>query len=416
MSIHIGIGFSKNENPFRAAQDAVSQANLHLGPKKNFVNLVLIFSTTNYCRLETLQIIKEAFPSAKIVGCSSSGLILSKTIEMRGISILAISSPDLAVSSFCLENMHTKDVLSASQKLANQCLKNFGSNTRQLSLLLCDGLSKENPLLLDGLKEVLGQLSPLVGAGSSDYFQYEKTYQYFDDRVLNNSAVLTLLGGSIEFGISSQHGWKPLGKPRTIDEAKKNIIKKINGRKAFSLYEEFFESQAKELFSNRTNRLRVFYPLGISISDEKKYLLQNITEVLDDGSLVCQADVPEGSEVHIMIGNKDSCKEAAYQAACEAKESLLHKSPAVAIILESSHRQKLLGRHAFQEIKMVREALGENIPIFGMYSYGEFAPFSSGKQTGRAFLQNETIIVLVIGERSGYQTNSLPTSLNNDNL
>ena len=315
MTTHIGIGFSKDENPFRAAQEAAIHAKLHLDTPVTPVNFVLIFSTVHYSRMESLEIIQETFPQAKIIGCSTSGLILSKTIETRGISILAISSQDIRFEANCLKDITEQNIAAASQEFADQCFRNFGSHRRQLSLLLCDGLLKGSPVLLKSLREKLGQLSPILGAGSSDNFQYAKTYQYFQNEVLSNAAIAVVMGGQMNIGISSQHGWKPLGKPRIINKVDKNIIQEINGKKAISIYEEFFAEQAAALFSSRLNRMRVFYPLGFSVSDERKYLLQNVIEVLEDGSLVCQSDIPEGSEVHIMIGNKDSCKQAAHDAA-----------------------------------------------------------------------------------------------------
>ena len=92
--------------------------------------------------------------------------------------------------------------------------------------------------------------------------------------------------------------------------------------------------------------------MGILVEGQNGYLLQHIINVLDDGSLVCQGEIPQGAEVHIMIGNKDSCKQAAEQAAKETKEALLGRTPELILIFESAARQKLLGRNAFQEIQI----------------------------------------------------------------
>ena len=43
------------------------------------------------------------------------------------------------------------------------------------------------------------------------------------------------------------------------------------------------------------------------MEEANQYLLRNIIDILEDGSIVCQEGVPEGAEVHLMISNKDSC-------------------------------------------------------------------------------------------------------------
>ena len=118
--------------------------------------------------------------------------------------------------------------------------------------------------------------------------------------------------------------------------------------------------------------------------------------------LVFQGEIPQGAEVHIMIGNKDSCKQAAAQAAQEAKQALQGRTPEIALIFESAARQKLLGRSAFQEIQVVKEILGEEVPVFGMYTYGEFAPLSTIEHGNASFLQNETINIVLLGQHKTY--------------
>jgi hypothetical protein len=391
-----GIGFSKDENPFRAAQAASIQARNQIDDHDNPVLFVMVFSSIDYSRLEALEIIQETFPQAKIIGCSTSGIILSKTIETRGLAILAINSKNLFFGSGALKNITQENVYESSQEFADSVLQDFGNQRRKLSILLCDGLIKEIPMLLKTLRERLGQLSPILGAGSNDNFQYLKTYQYLQNQILTRSAVMMMLGGQINVGISSQHGWKPLGKPRIVERVNGNKIISINGKKAVSIYEEFFGQQASDLLHGRVNRIQTLYPLGIAQSEEKKYLLQNIIEISDDGSLICQGDVLEGSEVHVMIGNKDSCKQAARMAALEVKEALFQKTPDLIIIFESAARQKILGRQAFQEIQIIKEILGENVPLLGMYSCGELAPLSMGKNIGQSFLQNGAITLLAL--------------------
>lgn len=401
MPLLTGIGFSKNENPYRAAQDAAVQAKIQINPQPP--DLVLVYATTYYCRLETLAVIREIFPDAKIIGCSTSGLILPNSIETTGVSVLALaSSVQIQLGTASVKNLSDQNPDFAAKELSRKVLKDFGLNPRLFSVVFFDGFSEKGSLLLRGLKESFGHVSSIVGGGSFDSFQFTKTYQFFNNDVMTDSACAVMFGGQIAIGLSSQHGWKPLGKPRIIEKAEKNIIRRINGKKAISIYEEFLGEQSMTLFLNRLNRIRLFYPLGILIDEQKKYLIQNVVDVLEDGSLVCQAEIPQGAEVHIMIGNKDSCRQAAEQAAREAKEMLLGKTPELVLIFESAARQKLLGRSAFAEIQSIKEIFGEAVPLFGMYTYGEFGPLNKAEHGSPCFLQSETMNILALGQRKTY--------------
>jgi len=401
MPLLVGIGFSKNENPYRAAQDAASQARLQINQEP--AEFVLVYATPHYSRLEALAVVKEIFPDAKLIGCSTSGLILPNSLETTGISVLALnSSKQLQFGSACIKNLSDQNPDLAAKDLSKKVLKDFGVNPRQLSIVFFDGLSEKGSLLLRGLKESFGQFSSIVGGGSFDNFHFAKTFQFFNQDVSTDSACAMMLGGQVAIGLSSQHGWKPLGKPRVIEKSEKNIIHKINGKKAISLYEEFLGEQSTALFLNRLSRIRLFYPLGIVIEEQGKYLIQQVVNVLEDGSLVCQGEVPQGAEVHIMIGNKDSCQQAAAQAAKEAKEALLGKTPELVLIFESAARQRLLGRNLLQEIQTIKEIFGNDVPLFGLYTYGEFSPLNSIDRGSPCFLQSQTINILAIGQHKTY--------------
>ncbi len=187
-----------------------------------------------------------------------------------------------------------------------------------------------------------------------------------------------------------------MGKPRIIDKAEGNVIKIISGKKASSLYEEYFGDEVKDLHSNQFDQMSILYPLGIFVEGSNEYLLRNAVDIKPDGSIVCQGDVPEGAEVHIMIGNKESCKQAAMDAAEDAKKGLLGKKPKLIIIFESMARLKLLGRMAFEEIENIRHVFGASVPIIGMYANGEISPFQTVEKFKKPYLLNESIVVLAI--------------------
>ena len=235
-----------------------------------------------------------------------------------------------------------------------------------------------------------------MGGISSDAFQYKKSVQIFQNQLFSNCAVGLLIGGAITIAVGSRHGWKPLGKPRTINKTSGCVINTIDGEPAVRLYESYFGEDIKTLRESRLSPMTTLYPIGVFLENERSYLLRNAIDILDDGSIVCQGEVPEGAEMHLMIGSKDSCKQAALDAALEVRDGLSGHQAKLILIIESMTRYKMLGRSAIQEIQIIKDVLGYTTPMIGMYSAGEIAPFQSFDNSRTTQLQNESIVIIAI--------------------
>ena len=166
---------------------------------------------------------------------------------------------------------------------------------------------------------------------------------------------------------------------------------------ASKLYEEYFSYSLNEL-KKELKHISVLYPIGIYLAGEKEYLLRNILSIQDDGAIVFQGEVPENSEIRLMIGTKESALEATRQAFKEAKKNLIGKTISFFLIFDSISRYILLGRNALQELEILKNELdNQAIPIIGLYTYGEQAPLTAINYRGRAYFHNQTITVLAIG-------------------
>lgn len=394
MSTHIGIGFSRHTDIPQAAKEAAFQSKTNLGMPR--ADIALVLSTIHYNPSETIPVIREVLNNAKMIGCSSAGIILTKSIENRGIAVLTITSDEMKFGIGRGEHMDTAETSEAGTKLAQSCLTDFGPHGRQMFVFFVDSRLKNLSPFLKNIQEVMGNVFPIVGAGSCDDFHFNDTFQIHQDQILKNSAVGLIMGGHMSVGVGSRHGWKPLGKPRVISESSGNIIKSIDGKWACSIYEEYFGEEAKGLRRGRLGQMAILYPLGIFIEGSKEYLLRNAVDIQQDGSIVCQGNIPQGAEVHLMIGSKDSCKEAAMEAAQEAQHNLLGKPPQLVIVFESMSRLKLLGRTAFGEILKIREVFGLKVPVIGMYANGEICPLQSTERFKKPLVQNESIVILAL--------------------
>ncbi|MBU1726010.1 MAG: FIST C-terminal domain-containing protein [Candidatus Omnitrophica bacterium] len=392
MPLHVGIGLSTDNDPQKAARECIRQARENL----NFTsfNLAVVFSTLDYAHPTVFKTIGSLLENVPILGASSLAIISSQGIFKRGIVILLLAfSEDIHLSTACSQDIRSRPIRETGRQLADRLLSGLKNVPRDFGIFFADGLIPDSSSLLAGIQERLGRSFPLAGALASDNLAFKKTYLYFNGQVLSDSVCGMLWGGKINFGLGIKHGWKPLGKPHSVTKSSANIVYEIDGEPAVKFYEEYLGNEPSRLKSE-LRHISILYPLGIHLKGEEEYLLRNILFINEDGSLVFQGDVPQGCVVRLMIGTKESCLMAAGKAAGEANRGLKGNPAKFALVFNSVSRNILLGRQSVLELETVKEKLGENTPIIGLYTYGEQAPLKSIGYHGNTYFHNQTITIL----------------------
>ncbi len=394
MATFVGVGFSEKKDPFLAAQEAAKLALYQLHHRE--VTLAILFSTIHFADKRLIEGLTYSLGNIKIIGSTGAALITNKGISSYGVGLMLLNSDVITLGTGSTFNINLKSARESGEGFAHQALKNLSSAQRNLALIFCDGLVENGSDMLRGIKDVLGLSFPIVGGSSADNFRFYRTFQYSNTGASSDSLVGTVFAGENIFGIGVRHGWKPLGKPRPITEVKGNVIKKIDGRPAVSIYEDYFSKTRAEI-ERQLIRMSTYYPLGLYVPGETEYLLRNALRIDSDGGLVCQGDASEGAEARIMMGTKEWALDAATQAAEEAKAALANKEIRGALVFESISRVKLLGRLTEKEISRIKDVLGD-VPILGICTYGEQAPLKSLEHYGETYFHNETLAILTIGE------------------
>ena len=129
MATQIGIGFSQSIDAETAAKDAAFRSKTNLNADQ--VDIALIFSTIHYDPRQTLPSLQTALNQAKMIGCSTAGIILSDSIETRGIAVLTVSSDEIKFGTGFIDGLDTQDIHRAGNLLARNTLSDFGHHSRQ---------------------------------------------------------------------------------------------------------------------------------------------------------------------------------------------------------------------------------------------------------------------------------------------
>jgi len=394
LSTNISIGFSQDPNPKEAILQACVQVKNQLNTSNT--DLIIIFASPTYVVPEILPVIARTLKPKNLIGSSTGGIILSNGVTNRGIALLGINSDEMNFGISAINELGTKNIRDAGFELARKASLDLKKSHREAFLIFAEGIEQDNLQFISGVKESLGIGFPILGAISSDDFKYKKLSQFFQDQILQHSAVGLLLGGNFHMSIGSKQNFKPLGKPRTITKTDGYIIRTIDHKPAIDIYKHFLGDKTEGMNTNTLNSYAAMYPLGIYLEESNQYLLRNIIDILEDGSIVCHGGFPVGAEVHLMISNKDLCFASAIKAAEYVKASLAEKPIKLLLIFESLARHKILGRSAFKEIQAIKDVLGQTIPILGMCSYGEIGPYETIHNIKNIYLHNESIHLMAI--------------------
>ncbi|MCK5332388.1 FIST C-terminal domain-containing protein [Candidatus Parcubacteria bacterium] len=393
MTTKTKVGSSSNLDPSQAGKDACLQAIEGLKNPK----LLIVFSSSGYDQQEMLSAIREVSGDIPLIGCSSSGEIIGSGPLSKSVAIMAIESDSM--NCVVAEGESIKpNPKEAGIKMANKLVEQTEGASIDSVIMLIDVLTGNGADAVRGVNSVLGKDTLIVGGAAGDDFSFKETFVYLNDKVLPSSIVGAGFYGDNIMTVGVRHGWVPIGNPMKVTKSQGAIIEEIDGKPALSIYEDYFgEEEAKSLKNEALAKMALTYPLGMTTADNDELLLRAPISADDNGAITCAAEVPEGSEVRLMIGSKDEAIAAAKEAAKNALENLNGKKPAGVIVFNCIARQKLFSRHAKDEIDAIKEVLGKDIPVIGFYTYGEIAPIN-GKNDIICRFHNETAVITVIGE------------------
>ncbi|MBU1167250.1 FIST C-terminal domain-containing protein [Patescibacteria group bacterium] len=385
--IKAGVSKSNNSDALKAGAEACQKALDQIG---DTADLIFVFSSVAFDQQEMLEGVRSVSKETPLVGCSSFGEITTEGPLSKHVAVMALRAPEIDFS-FGIG----KDTDKNSFKAGKSVVKTDPS----LFIMLLDGLAENGAAAVRGIQDILGKSLTIIGGSAGDDFKFEKTYEYYNDQVLQNSLVGVGLSGQFSFGIGAQHGWEPIGLPMKVTKAEGAKLIEIDNRPALSIYEDYFGKKAEELIKEPIAKMAYTYPLGMSTEGSDELLIRDVVIANEKGEITCAAEIPEGSEVRLMIGDPDKAIVAAKEAAKEAQSQLEGATPKAIFVFDCVARHRLLGSRIDEEISAIQEVLGAEVPLIGLYTYGEQAPINrSANQECYSLFHNETMTLMVLGE------------------
>jgi hypothetical protein len=392
-AVGLGVGEDAYTEGANAAQDAMNR----LGTP---ANLFIVFSSVKYDQEKMLAGVRSVSGSALLVGCSTAGEITTDgPVKKNSVAVMAIQSDKVKFYAGVGDDI-AKNPRKAGAKVVDE-VKKQTSEKLTAFMMLPDVLVGNGADIVRGVLDSIGEHFPVVGGAAGDDFQFKKTYQYLNDKVYSGAVVGLGMVGDLKIGIGVKHGWIPIGIPKKVTKSSGSVLHELDGKPAIAIYDDYFGEEAKELRTETLAKLAITYPLGIKTAGSEEMLIRDPITVDEHGSITCAAEIPEGSEIQLMIGSREEAVKVAKQAAEKAIEQLNGAKPKAVIIFNCIARNKLFGERSGEEIDAIQEAVGKDVPLIGFYTYGEQAPIGGEvldiKRCNPAF-HNETVVICVLGE------------------
>ena len=353
-------------------------------------SLVLVFgSVKRFSEAKLQATLKARYPTAQIIGCSTSGEITATGVFDDSLQITAI-----LWEKTIQRVTHTKmNGMQNSYETAVGLARQLESESLKAVLVYSDGLNVNGSELLEGFKSVLGEI-PVMGGMAGDGFNFSKTVQLFNDIISDGLVIAVgLYGKHLVAATGVGRGWKPYGPPRKVTKSEKNVVLELDGKPALPLYKMYIgEHSAKGLPGSGLN-----FPFAIIEAGRRDIEKIRTILAIDNvkNSLTFAGNIDEGETVRFCQTTHDRLVEGAGDAAHLIADNTNTNQTGLAICVSCVGRKGVMADQVADEVKLVQQIMGSQTAITGFYSYGEFSP---RPDTNDSVLHNQTMTIGYLSE------------------
>jgi len=336
-----------------------------------------------------LERIAEQWPELPLIGCTTDGEISTQGhFKEDSVALMLFVSDRLKFATGMGTNVAAAPDQAAREALL-QARKALGGEPT-LCLTTPASLIVSGVRVLEAINEQLGGGLPVFGGTAGDQLRLEYTYQFCGTHVVKDGLPVLLISGPIEFAVGRSSGWRPIGTKGVVTKVQGNVLLEIDGQRASDFY---IERIGKFSSPAELRAMVVSYPLAV-LDGDGYYLRSTFTVDLETGSVHCLGDVPQGATVQIANGTRDDVLAGSSASIEEAMAGFSGKTPAGVLVFSCAARRMLLGDRVGEEVQRIREKLPAGLPVFGFYTYGEFAPLERGNASK---FHNMTCVTVVLG-------------------
>ena len=281
---YVQVGRSDATDEMTAAHEALLPISVHQS------RFILAFVPSHFDVTAISRELKTLLGGVPLFGCTTAGQISSQGYERDTLLLLSFPRAYFRCASLLFEDLKPLSPTSVALK-AKRFVETFQHTARwnRLALMITDGLSKQEDLLVSTLETILEDL-PIFGGSAGDGLRFSQTFVLNGDKVHTNAAVLLLIETALEFqGLSFDH-FMPDGEELVITESDpdERLVYEINGSPATQEYARLVGCPVQALSPE------VFAENPMLLRHNSRHYVRAISDTKDHGALAFLAAIDDG--------------------------------------------------------------------------------------------------------------------------
>ncbi len=280
----VKVGVSYAVEAARAVDEAASSFAAHA------TCFVLVFIPDHLDPREIAAQTSQRLPSTTVFGCTTAGQLTPKGYENDALVMLAFPRRHFRCSSALISPLNAASIeriASEARQLASRFPRT--ANWRRVALVIADGLSKQEDMLVAALDAGLGDV-PVFGGSAGHGLAFDETFVLRGGEIHTNAALLLLLETDLCFrGIGFDH-FLPTPKQMVVTRAvpEDRLVLEINGAPAAQEYARYVGCSVADLSP------KVFAENPVLVRNGKAWHVRAIQQVAEDDGLWFLSAIDDG--------------------------------------------------------------------------------------------------------------------------
>lgn len=270
------------------------------------LEMVLVFCSAHYDRVELAAALAELFGPVPVVGCTTAGEITPFGYAAGSLVGIGFPRADFTIATQRIDDLDRFSIAEAPRVLRSlmeqrdvalaaraDAFPDHGS----FAFLMIDGMSRAEEMVVSALHSVLMDI-PLFGGSAGDELRFERTFVLHEGRFHTNAAVLMLVTTARRFVVFRTEHFVASDAKMVVTGAdpQRRIVTEINAEPAGREYARMVGLEGEPL----TPLIFAAYPVVVRVGGE--YHVRSIQKVNDDESLTFYCAIDEGIVLTVARG------------------------------------------------------------------------------------------------------------------
>lgn len=329
----------------------------------------LLFTSEKYKQEELLKGIKSVSPGLKIIGCTSSGAVMTPD----GI----ISSPDGYAGMMILDDNELcagvavatrgTDPRMTGRKVAKEALENSGKKYAPYAFVMFATPGEEEEYL-KGIQDVVGEI-PMFGGSASDNNLTGNWKVFANESVVADGCGVAFLYTTKDIKNVFTGTYNETDKSGIITKMDtKRKIAEIDGVPALDKYAEWIEEDKENILGSKLLNVSVAHPFGIKLIDTDLTLIRHPLVSTEEGTINIGGNGNEKIAISLLENDVDGLIGGAVRTIREVNTDF---KTAGLLLIHSSERKNFIGERIDEDFVAIKNAAGD-IPFIVAFTLAEY--------------------------------------------